>query len=196
MTDIKAIWQNQPMEDNEMINLSEIRARAESFKTRVRWRNLALYAYSIANIAITAWLISTGQHQPYMRYAAPGLLIVVAHLFVIWQLWWRTSMRAMPADLMGRAALDYLRHQLERQRDALSSAWLWYIAPFMPGLIWELWLRANFHPARVPTGADHALVLYLGLSGLFFWTTVGFAFSWGAARLDVRLERLNTLKAE
>jgi hypothetical protein len=196
MTDIKAIWQNQPMEDNEMINLSEIRARAESFKVGVRWRNLSLYAYSIANIAITAWLISTGQHKPYMRYAAPGLLIVVAHLFVIWQLWWRTSMRAMPADLMGRAALDYLRHQLERQRDALSSAWLWYIAPFMPGLIWELWLRANFHPASVPTGADHALVLYLGLSGLFFWTTVGFAFSWGAARLDVRLERLNTLKAE
>jgi hypothetical protein len=196
MTDIKAIWQNQPMEDNEMINLSEIRARAESFEAGVRWRNLALYAYSIANITITAWLISTGQHKPYMRYAAPGLLIVVAHLFVIWQLWWRTSVRAMPADLMGRAALDYLRHQLERQRDALSSAWLWYIAPFMPGLIWELWLRANFHPASVPTGADHALVLYLGLSGLFFWTTVGFAFSWGAARLDVRLERLNTLKAE
>ena len=52
MTDIKAIWQNQPMEDNEMINLSEIRARAESFKVGVRWRNLSLYAYSIANIAI------------------------------------------------------------------------------------------------------------------------------------------------
>jgi hypothetical protein len=196
MTDIKAIWQNQPMEDNEMINLSEIRARAESFEAGVRWRNLALYAYSIANITITAWLISTGQHKPYMRYAAPGLLIVVAHLFVIWQLWWRTSVRAMPADLMGRAALDYLRHQLERQRNALSSAWLWYIAPFMPGLIWELWLRANPRPASIPIGADHALVLYLGLSALFFWTTVGFAFSWGAARLDIRLERLNTLKAE
>ena len=196
MTDIKAIWQNQPMEDNEMINLSEIRARAESFEAGVRWRNLALYAYSIANITITAWLISTGQHKPYMRYAAPGLLIVVAHLFVIWQLWWRTSVRAMPADLMGRAALDYLRHQLERQRNALSSAWLWYIALFMPGLIWELWLRANLRPASIPIGADHALVLYLGLSALFFWTTVGFAFSWGAARLDIRLERLNTLKAE
>lgn len=179
-----------------MITLSEIQARAGSFAARVHWRNLALYAYSIANIAITAWLVSTGQHKAYMRYEAPGLLIVVAHLFVIWQLWWRTSVGVMPGDLMGRAALDYLRHQLERQRNALSSAWLWYIAPFMPGLIWELWLRATAHPAGIPPAADRAILLFLVLSAAFFWIAVGFAFSWAAARLDVRLERLNTLKAE
>jgi hypothetical protein len=196
MTDIKTIWQNQSMEDKEMITIAEIRARANSFEARIMWRNLALYAYSIANIAITIWLIWMGRNQPYMRYEAPGLLLVAAHLFVIWQLWWRTSMRAMPDDLMGRAALDYLRHQLERQRDALSSAWLWYIAPFMPGLIWQLWLRASLHPAGVPPASDHALILYLVMAALFFWTTIGFAFSWAAARLDVRLERLNTLKAE
>ncbi|HEV7960807.1 MAG TPA: hypothetical protein VGP01_07220 [Rhizomicrobium sp.] len=193
MTELKTIWQNQPMEDNEMITLADIRARADSVQARVRWRNLALYAYSIANIAITVWLLSTGKHN---FYAAPGLLLLAAHLFVIWQLWWRTSVRAMPADLSGRAALDYLRHQLERQRDAFSSAWLWYIAPFMPGLIWELWLRANLHPADIRPGYDHALVLYLVLAALFFWTSVGLAFSWAASRLDVRLERLNTLKAE
>ena len=196
MSDIKTIWQNQPVEDHEMITLAEIRSRADSFAARVRWRNLALYAYSIANIVLTAWLIATGQNKPYMRYEAPGLLIVAAHLFVIWQLWWRTSMRGMPADLMGRAALDYLRHQLERQRNALSSAWLWYIAPFMPGLIWELWLRATAHPAGFPPAADRAVVLYLLLSAAFFWIAVGLAFSWASARLDVRLERLNTLKAE
>jgi hypothetical protein len=193
MTDIKAIWQNQTMEEHEMITLSEIRARADSFKTRVGWRNLALYVYSIANIAITAWMLSSGKNK---LYEMPALLLVAAHLFVIWQLWWRTSMRTMPVDLIGRAALDYLRHQLERQRDALSNAWLWYIAPFMPGLVWELWLRVTLHPATVPSVADHALVLFLVLSALFFWTSVGFAFSWAAARLDVRLERLNTLKAE
>ncbi len=86
--------------------------------------------------------------------------------------------------------------ELERQRDALSSAWLWYIAPFMPGLIWELWLRATAHPAGLPPAADRALVLFLTMSAAFFWIAVGFAFSWASARLDVRLERLNTLKAE
>ncbi|HKD46594.1 MAG TPA: hypothetical protein VKB67_02825 [Rhizomicrobium sp.] len=196
MTDIKTIWQTQTTEDNEMITLTEIRSRASGLKARVQWRNLALYAYSMANIAITAWLISTGHHKAYMRYEVPGLLLVAAHLFVIWQVWWRTSVRAMPGDLIGRAALDYLRHQLERQRNALSSAWLWYIAPFMPGLIWELWMRANLHPHGVAPDIDRALVLFLVLSAAFFWIAVGFAFAWGAARLDLRLERLNTLKAE
>ena len=193
MTDIKTLWQNQPTEEKDMITLSDIRERARALQARIRLRNGALYLYSLANIAITLWLVSKGVSP---RYTAPGLLIAAAHLFVIWQLWWRTSARAMPDDLMGRAALDYHRHELERQRDALSGAWLWYIAPFMPGLIWELWLRATLHPASVPPTADRALVLFLVLAALFFWTSVWLAFSRAAARLEIRIERLNVLKAE
>jgi hypothetical protein len=39
-------------------------------------------------------------------------------------------------------------------------------------------------------------VLFLVLAALFFWTTVWFVFSRAAARLEVRIERLNMLKAE
>lgn len=193
MTDIKALWQNQPTEENRMITLSDIRERAGALHTRIRLRNGALYLYSLANIAITLFLISRGVSP---RYTMPGLLILVAHLFVIWQLWWRTSARPFPTHLMGVAALDYFRHELARQRDALSGAWLWYVAPFMPGLIWELWLRATLHPADMPPTADRLMVLFLVLSALFFWIAVGLGFSLAAARLDLRLERLNTLKAE
>lgn len=193
MTDIRNIWLNQTTEENSMITLSDIRARADRFRTRIRWRNMALYLYSLANIAITLWLISRGVSP---RYTAPGLLIGAAHLFVIWQLWWRTSARALPDDLVARAALDYHRQELERQHSAMSGAWFWYILPFMPGLIWELWLRASLHPANVPPVADRALVLFLILSALFFWTSVWLAFSWAAARLEIRIERLNVLKAE
>lgn len=193
MSDIRTIWQTQFTEEDGMITLSDIRGRAAKFQARIRWRNLALYLYSLANIAITLWLVSKGVSP---RYTAPGLLIAAAHLFVIWQLWWRTTVRALPDDLMGRAALDYHRHELERQRDAMSGAWLWYIAPFMPGLVWELWLRATLHPANLSPGTDRALVLFLTLSALFFWTTVLMAFQWAAARLETRIERLNTLQAE
>jgi hypothetical protein len=193
MTDPKAIWQNQTMEENSMITLADIRIRAVRFQSRIRWRNLALYLYSLANIAITLWLISTGK---FSRMAQPGLLLAAAHLFVIWQLWWRTSARPLPEDLAGRSALDYHRHELERQRDAMASAWIWYILPFMPGLVWELWLRANLHPVNVPPTADRALVLFLILGALFFWISVWLAFSWAAARLEIRIERLNVLKAE
>ena len=193
MTDIKTIWKNQPVEENSMITLSDIRARATRFQSRIRLRNGALYFYSLANIVLTLWLISRGVSP---RYTAPGLLLLAAHLFVIWQLWWRTSARALPDDLVARAALDYHRQELERQRGAMAGAWLWYILPFMPGLIWELWLRATLHPANVPPVADRALVLFLILSALFFWMSVWLAFSWAAARLEVRIERLNVLKAE
>ena len=47
-----------------MITLSDIRGRAAKFQARIRWRNLALYLYSLANIAITLWLVSTGRFSP------------------------------------------------------------------------------------------------------------------------------------
>jgi len=193
MTDIKDVWQNQPTEENSMITLSDIRERASALRTRVQLRNGALYLYSFGNIVLTLWLISRGVSP---RYTGPGLLLGAAHLFVIWQLWWRTSARAFPGHLMGTAALDYLRHEFTRQRDALSGAWLWYIAPFMQGLIWELWLRATLHPTNVPPAFEHAAVLFLFLGAVFFWIAVGLGFSLAAARLDLRLERLNTLRAE
>jgi len=117
MTDIKTVWKNQPMEENSMITLSDIRVRADRFQFRIRLRNGALYLYSLANIALTLWLISRGVSP---RYTAPGLLLLAAHLFVIWQLWWRTSARALPDDLVARAALDYHRQELERQRGAMA----------------------------------------------------------------------------
>ena len=193
MTDIGSIWQNQPTEETNMITLADIRARAASLQSRVRLRNAALYIYSLANIVLTLWLVSTGR---FPRFAAPGLLIGAAHLFVIWQLWWRTGARALPEGLLGHAALDYLRHEFTRQHDALSGAWLWYIAPFMPGLVWELWLRATLHLAGLPAAFDRALVLYLILAASFFWIAVGRGFSLAAARLELRIEKLNTLKAE
>lgn len=193
MTDIKTLWQNQPTEENTMITLFDIRERAQTLRSRVQLRNGALYLYSLANVALTLWLVYRGVSP---RYTAPGLLILLAHLFVIWQLWWRTSARPFPSHLMGTAALDYLRHELTRQRDALSGAWLWYVAPFMPGLLWELWLRATLHPATISPAIDHLMVLFLILGAVFFWVAVTLGFLLAASRLDLRLERLNTLRAE
>jgi hypothetical protein len=194
MTDIKTIWQNQPVEEKDMITLSDIRVRASAFQSRVHRRNLALYVYSLVNIALTAWLLSTGK---FNAIAAPALLLMAAYLFVIWQLWWRARAQALPGDLGARAALDYLRHQLQRQHDALSKAWLWYIAPFMPGLIWELWVRyTRLHAANTPLAVDHRIAMFIMLAALCFWVAVWLAFRLAAARVEIQIERLNGLKAE
>lgn len=193
MNDIQILWQSQNLEEKDMITLSDLRARAETLRTRVQWRNIALYAYSLANLALTGFLLGTGK---YPTQAVPGVLLMAAHLFVIWQVWWRARMRGMPGDLGGRAAVDFLRHELTRQHDALAKAWLWYIAPFMPGLIWQLAHRAATQPAGFSVAANHSTVLFLVLSATFFWVAVWLAFSRAAARLEIQLERLKGLTAE
>lgn len=57
-------------------------------------------------------------------------------------------------------------------------------------------LGARLHPANLPPAIDRNLVLFPVLAALFFRTTAWLAFSRAAARLEVRIERLNTLKAE
>lgn len=193
MNDIQAIWQTQTMEDKDMITLFDVRARAAKFRARAQGRNIALYAYSLANLVLTGFLISTGK---FNAQAAPAMLLMAAHLFVIWQLWWRARVRDLPGDLGGRAALDFLRHELSRQRDAMADAWLWYIAPFMPGLIWQLALRASLHPAGFSVAANRSTILFLVLAAAFFWIAVWLAFSRAAARLETQIERLDGLTAD
>src|SRR5882672_1159211 len=129
MDDLKTVWKTQPVEENTMITLSDIRTRACRFQARIRWRNVALYAYSLVNIGLSVWLIASGRLSAF-KY--PMLLMVAAHLLVLWQINRRMAARPLPGDMAEQPVLDFHRHELERQADGLSRAWLWYIAPFMP----------------------------------------------------------------
>jgi hypothetical protein len=193
MTDIKTIWTAQPTEDNSMITLSDLRARAGRFQAHVRWRNVALYVYSLVNIGLSFWLIATRPRLSDFLY--PMLLMVAAHLLVLWQINRRLAARSLPADMAGQPALDFHRHDLERHAENLSRAWLWYIAPFMPPFIWELaiWLRRiQTHTAVL----DYRAFLVVVVIAVCFWTAVWLAFSRASVRLQLQIERLNALKAE
>ena len=91
--------------------------------------------------------------------------------------------------LGAKAALEFLREDLLRQRNALAGAWAWYIAPFMPALLWEFWIRAHTLPAT-------SALPFMAMTAFTFWLAVWLAFSRSAARLDLQIERLNGLKAE
>jgi hypothetical protein len=196
MTDIKTLWNAQIVEDNSMITLSELRDRAGRFQAKTHWRNIALYAYSLANIVASIWLIASGRFS-FLRY--PMLLMIAAHLLVLWQINRRITARALPPEMAGRPALDFHRHELERQASALSRAWLWYIAPFIPPFLWELaiWLqRIQSHTGALPYAAALWLFAFSVLGGLFFWTAVWLAFSRASVRLQLQIERLKAVQAE
>jgi hypothetical protein len=192
MTDIKALWHNQKLEEKDMITLSDIRERARTYQSAVRWRNVALYAYGVLNIAASIWLILSGR---LAEYTYPMLLMIGAHLFVLWQVNRRIGARPLPEELAARTALNHYRAELERQRDALANAWLWYILPFMPAFVWEVWIRA-FMVNNIPPNANRNIILFIVLGAIFFWTAVWLAFSRAALKLQLQIERLKLVEAE
>jgi len=194
VTDIKTAWQNQPVEEHTVLTIQDLRLRAVQLQARLSRRNLLLYLYSAFNIVASLWLIVTDKF-PTMQ--APMLLMIVAHLFVLWQVWHRFVPRQLPPQSTGQDALHFHRQELERQHGAVANAWLWYIAPFMPAFIWELiiWL----HRIDVGTVAGTAAMKLFGLvvfSAALFWGCVWLLFSRHATRLELELHRLSGIKAE
>ena len=193
MTDFKTVWKTQPSEVNAMSTLAEVRARAGRFQAGIRWRNIALYAYSAFSIAVSVWLIAKGAF-PAMRY--PMLLMVAAHLLVLWQINQRITARRLPADMAAQPAIDFYRAQLERQAHGLSRAWLWYMMPFLVPFLWELGIMLHrIHTGALPPESLRLFVVFVVVA-VCFWTAVLLAFSRAALRAQLQIERLNALKAE
>jgi len=193
--DIKTVWQSQPMEDTP-VSLSDLQSRASALKSRVRWRNVVLYLYSAFNIVAGGWLIYK-RVFPLMTY--PMILMIAAHLFVLWQVVRRAGNRRIPEGSTGLAGLSYLREQFERQRRALSSAWLWYILPFMPPFLWELgiWLHNILaHPGTAAQAASLRMFVATVVGAVLFWGTVWWLFQRGARRWRSELRALDGVAAE
>jgi hypothetical protein len=194
VTDIKAAWQRQHIEDHTMPTIHDLKVRADKLRARLSHRNWLLYAYSAANIVAGLWLVA---NDSFPNMKAPMLLMIVAHLFVLWQVWRRFGLSKLPAETSGQHVLQFHRQELERQHHAVANAALWYIAPFMPALIWELVIWYGRIDASTAGGAATQKVFVLVvLSAILFWTCVWLLFSRHAARLTLELERLNQLRAE
>jgi len=196
MTDVKTVWQNQAIEENDMITLSDIRARADKFQSRIRLRNVVFYIYALFNIAASIWLIASGRLSAFLY---PMLLMIAAHLWVLWQVNRHIGARHEPGQMGGRPALDYYRDELKRQVSGLSRAGLWYIAPFMPPYLWELAIwqqRIEACAAATAMPPNYVLFLFSIGGAIFFWTAVWLAFSRTALKLQLQLEQLKRVQAE
>jgi hypothetical protein len=189
VTDIKTAWQSQQIEEHTMVTIHDLRLRADKLRTRLSYRNCALYVYSAFNIVAGLWLVA---NDSFPNMKAPMLLMIVAHLFVLWQVWQRFGLSKLPPESSGQNALQFHRQELERQHHAVENAALWYIAPFMPALIWELVIWYG----RIDGAATHKVFVLVVIAAILFWTCVWLLFSRHAARLTLELERLNQLRAE
>jgi hypothetical protein len=192
VTDIKSTWQRQHIEEHTMVTIQDLKVRAGKLRARLTLRNWALYAYSAFNIVAGLWLLA---NDSFPNMKAPMLLMIVAHLFVLWQVWRRFGLSKLPPETSGQNVLQFHRQELERQHHAVANAALWYIAPFMPALIWELVIWHGRIEAAAGAAAQKVFVLAV-FSAILFWTCVWLLFSRHAARLTLELERLSHVRAE
>jgi Flp pilus assembly protein TadB len=182
--DIKTLWRNQTTEDATM-PLEEIRTRAAKFHSQIRWRNLREYvasAFVVAIFGFYIWLFPA----PLMRIGSA--LIIAGALYTAWQLRKRSAAAPPPAEASAITWTDYHRHELERQRDALSSIWKWYLGPFVPGVV--VFLAGEAMPLRHAARGIVIVVIAVAICIAVFGG-VWALNAWGARRLQRKIDELS-----
>lgn len=143
--DIKNMWRAAPAAAPAPLQEAELAKRARSFQRRIARRNFLEYAAALlvcAGFIFYLWEFP----DPLMR--AGSLLSILGTLVVVWQLRKRASSRPLPGAGSALPSRDFHRAELVRQRDALRSVWLWYVAPLVPGMLVFRWgVNANPDPS-------------------------------------------------
>jgi uncharacterized membrane protein YecN with MAPEG domain len=179
------LWQSQAKEHDAM-TIAEIHQSARTFQAKIRRRNaleylgcvIAIVGIIPALLIRESWLIQLG-----------GGLIMVATVFVAWQLHRRASGERVAEG--AEALVDAYRRQLIRQRDALKSAASWYLAPFAPGMTLMLLGRwFQWHAPQRSVGLDHLIILLVGVVAVLVFLVVWLLNQRGAEGLQRRIEAL------
>ena len=142
---IKQAWQASAI-DAEIPELETLRTGADRFYRHLRRRNAIEYAASILVVVFFS-VLAFAAPFPVVRIGA--VLIVVATVFVAWQIGRRASAVAPPFVESALPLLVHQRAQLVRQRDALASVGLWYLLPFAPGMALIMFAPAFEHGPAV-----------------------------------------------
>lgn len=159
-------WKEQPV-TTATISLDEIKKRHAALSRTIRRRNILEYVAGgiaaafllvmsvvtfLAARTVAHWVMAAG-----FATLALGMVIVGLHIF-------RKSTRAS-AD-MAASGTDFLMLRLERERDLLRSAWLWYVGPMVPGFVLSYlgyWMANPERPifALVGGGLTFALAVFV-----------------------------------
>lgn len=119
--------------------LEELRARADKFHRTIARRNWLEYAVGIVLIATFGSVLLFGplpwHDGPTAVVKLASALALVGVAVVMWQLHHRAAPLSPPEHGGQLSVLEFQRRELVRQRDALKSVLLWYLAPLVPGLL-------------------------------------------------------------
>ncbi len=183
--DIKTLWRNQKTEDT--VTLENVHERAAKFQKRVRNRNRREYIAAVFVVAVFGWYIWI---LPDVFLKAGSALTILGALCVTWQLHVRGSAARLPQDSSAMGDVDFHRRELIRQRDALKSVWLWYLAPFVPGM--TVFMFGKYHRLEV-LGRPVNQTAFIGSVAIcvLVFAAIWLLNVWGARRLQKRIDELD-----
>lgn len=182
--DLKQLWQAQPAA-SEPLPEAVLRKHAGKFQRRVALRNLfevLAAVLVVAGFSRYLWL------YPQSLIRLGSVLTILAAVLVVYQLLHRASSRPLPGADGGLPCRDFHRAELVRQRDALRTVWLWYIAPFLPGMAVFRWGVETQLDASAPfaRGWQANLILAGVLLGIALLNL------YAARKLQRQIDRLDT----
>ncbi len=181
---VRRLWRNQPEEEGPM-SVDEIRRRARKFEKTIRRRNFREYAAAV--VVVIAFGVSAWRDTNMFVRAGAGLTIA-ATVFIVSYLHRKGSAHAMPADLTLPDYLVFHRAELVRQRDLLQGVWVWYLLPFVPGMVLVVVGRTLDNPATWP----RALVASAVCALVFFG--IGRLNQWAARKVQRTIDALDAAR--
>ena len=183
LNDLGNLWQGQETEKEKekmTITLDEVRRMSTCLERRVHWRNIREYAAA----AIVVVIFGAFVRNEHGWGRVPPLLLIAGTLYSMFELS-RRGANSVPPDMGMTAYLEFYRHELERQRDALRSVWRWYLLPLVPGLAATLIAKGiERHGASNARLIAVAAVFALALVGV--WAIN----QWAARKLDRKIAQL------
>ena len=128
LEELKAIWKEQTSEGCA-VSLAGVRAAAERIAHQVRQRTMV---GAMATLVVAVSFAAMAVYAPNGMERLGAIWTVAGALGILAQLRMRRAGAIPP--LGSTASLQFLRSELERQRDFHQAKWLWgRLAPFVPG---------------------------------------------------------------
>ncbi len=136
MNSIMNRWKEQAM-TAQSLSLDDIRTRQVELDRLVRRRNRMEYltgGLAAAFLLVIGLIVLSGAETAADLVRAAGFLLLAAGLGIAGMRLFRGSRPSSGEDLAATGR-EHLLARLERERRLLKSAWLWYVAPLVPGFV-------------------------------------------------------------
>lgn len=163
---IVELWQGQPLIERKL-DMGDLIENVDRFQRKIRRRNVL--EYTAACVLVIWAILFVARSDALLLIKAGVLLIALGGLgaAIILRLRGHGAEGKPPVASTTRDVLLWHRSELSRQRDLLRSVPVWYLGPFVPGLVLLLvgaWLAHPDKWLRISLSGALVLVVFTGVA--------------------------------